>query len=262
MKEGGLGGRRLWILFAIGAAAVLAVMASITRKMIDLERGETQAKYAAAYQQKLRVALWRLDHAFSEMLRREAERPPDAYAALLDKPDYIRLHFQVDAGGTLSSPQVNDTLPAETLALNCSTLSRIEGLVGEGDVKGRLEQAEKQTATLEKLRLEHAESTRMLGDLRDAHEALTTEQATTADRMAERQARNEWNLRTLEELRAAQDTLRAGHEGLRSELALAQGRGAEAEARLAELRASHETLLADHATIVREIEAVTDRLKG
>jgi chromosome segregation ATPase len=71
-----------------------------------------------------------------------------------------------------------------------------------------------------------------------------------------------WNLRTLEELRAVQHTLRAGHEGLRSELALAQDRGAEAEARLAELRASHETLLTDHATIVREIEAVTDRLKG
>ena len=156
MKRGGAGGRRLWILFALGAAAVLAVMASITRKMIDLERGETAAKHAVAYQQKLRVALWRLDHAFSEMLRKEAERPPEAYASPLDKPDFIRLHFQSDAIGNFTSPQVYDKLPADTLAVNCSVLDRIEGIVGEGDVKGRLVKAEEQTLALEQTKEDEA----------------------------------------------------------------------------------------------------------
>jgi signal transduction histidine kinase len=154
MRRGGSGG--IWILSVAGAAAVLAVMASITDKMLDLERGETQAKHDAAYQQKLRVALWRLDHAFSEMLRREAERPPEAYAGPLEKPDFIRLHFQVDAQGTFTSPQVNDRVPAETLAQNCTTLSRIEGLVGEGDVAERLQRAEEQTAAFEKLKEDDA----------------------------------------------------------------------------------------------------------
>jgi len=156
MKTGGSGGRKLWILFAGGVAAVVAVMASITDKMLDLERGETVAKHAVAYQQKLRIALWQLDHAFSEMLRREAERPPEAYAGPLDKPDFIRLHFQVDPGGAFSSPQVNDTLPPEVLARNCNTLTRIEGLVGEGNVTGRLKQAEEQTLALEKLKEDEA----------------------------------------------------------------------------------------------------------
>lgn len=117
-------------------------------------------------------------------------------------------------------------------------------------------------ATLEKLHMEHVESMRVLGELRDAHDTLMAEHATAADRLAERQARNEWNLGVLEELRAAQDVLRAGYEGLRSELERAQRCGVEAEARLAALGASHERLLATHAAIVREIEAVRDRLKG
>ncbi|MFI5403650.1 MAG: hypothetical protein ACHQ1G_11995, partial [Planctomycetota bacterium] len=156
MRRGGLGGRRLWILFALGAAAVLGVMGTISRKMLDLERGETAAKHAAAYQQKLRVALWRIDHAFSEMLRPEAERPPEAYAAPMEKPDFIRLHFQVDAAGNYTSPQVNDKLSAETLAENCTVLNQIEGIVGESDVAGRLEMAQKQTASLEKLKEDDA----------------------------------------------------------------------------------------------------------
>jgi len=117
-------------------------------------------------------------------------------------------------------------------------------------------------STLEKLRAEHSEGMQTLAELREAHEALTAEHATTADRLAERQARNEWNLRALEELRGAQDTLRAGHEALRNELALTQARGAEAEGRLLELQAAREALFADHAAIVREIEAVTNRLRA
>jgi signal transduction histidine kinase len=158
MRKGGAGGRRLWILFAFGAAAVLAVMAWISREMLELEIAETAAKHAVAHEQRLRLALWRLDTAFSEMLRREASRAPDAYAAPLDKPEFIRLHFQADAGGSFSSPQVSDAaLGPEVIAQNCSTLSRIEGIVGEGDVAGRLEQAEKQTApTLQTLQLDDA----------------------------------------------------------------------------------------------------------
>lgn len=156
MKRGGPGGRMLWVAFALAVAAVLLVMAAISRKMIDLERGETAAKHAAAYQHKLRIALWRLDHAFSEMLRREADRPPEAYAMPLEKPEFIRLHFQVDARGAFTSPQVNDKVPAETLMQNCNTLNAIQGLVGEGDVAGRLKTAEEQTIAYEKLREDEA----------------------------------------------------------------------------------------------------------
>jgi hypothetical protein len=95
-----------------------------------------------------------------------------------------------------------------------------------------------------------------------ALEQLRAEHATAAGRLAERQARNDWNQQTLAELRAAQDSLKAKHEELRRDLALAQGRAADAEARLPELRRAYEALLADHATIVREIEAVTSRLKA
>jgi hypothetical protein len=108
--------------------------------------------------------------------------------------------------------------------------------------------------TLEKLRIEHAENARMLEELRDAYETLTKEHAATTRQTVEGRARNDWNVRALGELRTAQDVLRTGN--------LAQGRSADSESRLMELRASHATLLVNNATIVREIEAVTSRLKG
>ena len=85
---------------------------------------------------------------------------------------------------------------------------------------------------------------------------------TAAAGLAEKQMRNESNLRALEELRAAHNGLRTGSAELQRELSLAQAREAAVEARLAELRASHEALVAAHAATVREIEAVTDRLRA
>jgi hypothetical protein len=110
-------------------------------------------------------------------------------------------------------------------------------------------------ATLDKLRGEHAEGTGTLTELREAHERLLAERASMADR-------NELNLRTLDELRSLQDALRAGQETLGAELGAAQAQRSDAETRLHELRAAHEALLVDYAAIVREIEAVTRRLRG
>jgi signal transduction histidine kinase len=131
-------------------------MATISRKMIDLEHGETAAKQRALYHERLRLALWRLDHAFSGMLRREAERPPEAYAAPLDKPDFIRLHFETGATGDFTSPQLSGPLDPETFAVNCTVLDRIQALVAEGDVEGRLRDAEEQTLAYENARDDEA----------------------------------------------------------------------------------------------------------
>jgi len=176
--------RRLWVLFAAGAAAVLVVMAWISREMLELEHGETAAKHEAAYERQLRQALWRLDHSFAELLRREAEREPEAYQAfnalprkavlakemkalpqdevyqespLLDgKPDFIQLHFQVDAGGNFSSPQVPtgafcglSGLTTEAIMQNGAALGHIAKLIRPNDVAEQLEEAEQQTLELE-----------------------------------------------------------------------------------------------------------------
>ena len=173
-------GRWLWPLFAVGAAAVFTVLVWISADMIDLEHSETLAKDRARYEEEMRLALARLDRTFARLLEREAERPPSAYRAysvargeawrtkdlkklrpgqvytpspvMAGKPEFIRLHFQVDPGGRFTSPQVPTgafldicELPAETIAENRRVLAHIATRVDAADLPARVEQAEAQT---------------------------------------------------------------------------------------------------------------------
>ncbi|MHC4551013.1 MAG: sensor histidine kinase, partial [Planctomycetota bacterium] len=129
---------------------------------------------------------YRLDYKFSRLLAREAEREPAVYAPfyfqdetwrardlrkikprevyaqsplLEDKPDFIRLHFQVDARGRFSSPQVptghflevaeQRQVAADLIPANAGELQRIQSLVDPADLGAKLAQAEKQTAALQ-----------------------------------------------------------------------------------------------------------------
>src|SRR5436190_18824698 len=124
--------RRLWILFAAGALIVIIALAWVTLRVLDLERREAQARADAQQQESLRLALWRMDSWFSPRLAREAARPyfeylsyypqERAYTKILNEiqkgevltpsplltftSDYFRIHFQIDADGAVTSPQV------------------------------------------------------------------------------------------------------------------------------------------------------------
>ncbi|MBX3178681.1 MAG: HAMP domain-containing histidine kinase [Candidatus Hydrogenedentes bacterium] len=115
---------------AVGAAATLWLGATIFR--LDREQREYQQR--AALEEKVRLALWRMDSALGPFIAAESMRPYNLYSAfyptaeavdiasnavihdpvLLPSPlltfssPYIRLHFQIDAAGQLSSPQLPD----------------------------------------------------------------------------------------------------------------------------------------------------------
>ncbi len=123
--------RYIWFAFAGCLLLVLAAMVWISRTALRLERDELAASRQAAVQEKVRLALWRMDSALGSMIARESARPYFTYTAfypvdraytrmfaeitpheilvpspllIYESPD-ILLHFQFDPSGNLTSPQ-------------------------------------------------------------------------------------------------------------------------------------------------------------
>jgi signal transduction histidine kinase len=132
--------KRPWqigLLFAACLAVLLAAVAWLSVEVTRLDRLAAEAREQAALEERMRLALWRLDSAVAPLLARENARPHFAYSAfysaeraypptsqepargemLLPSPlltaasPHVRLYFQLDASGGLSSPQV----PADSL---------------------------------------------------------------------------------------------------------------------------------------------------
>ncbi len=135
-KPGGL------IVFALIAALVGGGLAWVTAAALRLEGEQLEARAQADLNQKVRVAMWRLDSRLFPILAREASRPYGHYSAtftpplawqrkgdqwlpakvaepspLLSEvlPDWIRLHFQVSKEAGWTSPQVLGAKTANVL---------------------------------------------------------------------------------------------------------------------------------------------------
>ena len=117
--------------FALGALAVIAVLTGITVMTLGLEKSEREASREAETARAMSEALLRIDSWLAPQLEMEALRPhfhyhafysqEQAYTRLLGRiepgevltpspllwfrSEIFPLHFQLDVGGTLSSPQ-------------------------------------------------------------------------------------------------------------------------------------------------------------
>ncbi|HLO41101.1 MAG TPA: HAMP domain-containing sensor histidine kinase [Phycisphaerales bacterium] len=118
-------------IFWICAIAVTGALVWISARVLRLENREVESQAMAERQQAIRLALWRMDSALTPVIAREASRPYFHYQSfyptgraftrmldavnpedeltpspLLDSPvGVIRLYFQVDPSGNVSSPQ-------------------------------------------------------------------------------------------------------------------------------------------------------------
>ena len=165
--------RWTWPLFFAAAAGMLILLAWASTAMIG---AETKARFEA----HLRLALWRMDNRFADVLAREAERPHTAYtpyhylqqsaytkklhpiqaeeivtpsALIRFESEVIPLHFQVDALGQWTSPQVprgpyfEQSVPSQMsqarFERNADVLGRVEKSVDPGPME-----APRQTAQL------------------------------------------------------------------------------------------------------------------
>ena len=73
---------RLWVVFALCLAAMLAGVGAISVAALRLERSEAEARGLAAIEEDVRLALWRMDSAVAPLIARESGRPWFVYAPL------------------------------------------------------------------------------------------------------------------------------------------------------------------------------------
>ena len=123
---------KTWTAFGACVVCGAMLLAWMTTVMLELERAEASARAHAAHEVALGGALWQMDGWLLPILAEEAQRPTsdylafnpvhDAYTNLLGKlspgdvltpspllsfrSEWFPLHFQVDADGEVTSPQV------------------------------------------------------------------------------------------------------------------------------------------------------------
>ncbi|MFP4029434.1 MAG: sensor histidine kinase [Candidatus Brocadiia bacterium] len=121
----------IWLIFAVCLAVVLAAMGWVTAVGLRLEKERAEVQRVANREEKLRLALWRMDSALASLYARENSRPYFAYSGfypanraytrmfskieagevLIPSPlltldsERILLHFQIGPNGEITSPQ-------------------------------------------------------------------------------------------------------------------------------------------------------------
>lgn len=124
--------KAIWLTFALCLAVALAATAWISWTALRLERTEAQAWEKAETEERVRLALWRMDSSLAPLLTQEIARPDTAYRAFYSadlmygkmfqkipkgevlvpspllsfRPSHIRVHFQIEPDGAVTSPQV------------------------------------------------------------------------------------------------------------------------------------------------------------
>lgn len=120
-----------WVVFAVCALAVLEGLGWVTYRALRAERREAQARAEAEFQETVRLAMWRMEAEVTPIIGQEASRPyfhylpfypaDRAYTRMLREVEKgevlvpsplleqsgqcIRLHFQVEPDGRITSPQ-------------------------------------------------------------------------------------------------------------------------------------------------------------
>lgn len=123
---------KVWSVFAIGVLVASAAMAGISRTVLRLDREGAQARRQAVIEENVRLALWRMDAALSLFIARENLRPYFEYRSFIPvsrpwidmfrpivpeeemlaspllggRPEHVRLNFEIEPDGIVSSPQV------------------------------------------------------------------------------------------------------------------------------------------------------------
>src|ERR1700724_292742 len=63
--------------FVLSAAVLLGALAWISHLTVDLEAREQDARQRAAFEERVRLSLWRMDSAVASLLAQENARPVD-----------------------------------------------------------------------------------------------------------------------------------------------------------------------------------------
>jgi signal transduction histidine kinase len=104
---------QVWLVFLVCVAGAAGAMAWLTRQALDADQMRHAAEAEAELEQRVSLALWRMDTELAPIVAEEVIRPPSAYRPLndtpVDPPKYVLLQFEARPDGTWYSPQAPRT---------------------------------------------------------------------------------------------------------------------------------------------------------
>lgn len=125
---------QVWLCYAAALAIVLPAFGWLSLRVLRLDDEQRASQRAAAHEEQVRLALWRMDSLLMPLITQEAARPYQSYepfsiddgeripSPILTQPSpFVLLNFQLDADGTVHSPQSPDPEFYEWAVQNGST---------------------------------------------------------------------------------------------------------------------------------------------
>lgn len=161
--------QHVWGLFVVCLAFAAGGLGWLTHQTLELDRTQVLARRQSEQDERIGLALWRMDAFLMPLLVQEASRPDFVYSAnfmvatlkggkespqrtlspVLDAPPpFVRLHFQIAADGRATSPQaptgderqwsLKQGVPAERLDGFQTQLSELSRRVSYQDLLAQL----------------------------------------------------------------------------------------------------------------------------
>ncbi len=150
----------IWLLYTLCLLGGVVATGWISVVAVGLDRRDLQAQHRAGREEDVRLALWRMDAAMGALVAREDARPYYDYAAfypaartytnlltplaygdvlapsplLTFESSYVKLHFQIDAAGEITSPQApggNELDLAEAMYVKSERIEAAMAMVDE-----------------------------------------------------------------------------------------------------------------------------------
>ena len=94
----------VWLVFLAGVVGAALAMAWLTRQALHADRLRRVAEAEAELEQRVSLALWRMDTELAPIVAEEVIRPPSAYRATFPTtpPPYVVLQFEAGSGRPLA----------------------------------------------------------------------------------------------------------------------------------------------------------------
>ncbi|MCA9244587.1 MAG: HAMP domain-containing histidine kinase [Phycisphaerales bacterium] len=95
-------GARVWLLFGACVALTCAAMAWVSVALLRIDAAERQVRADAAFEERVRLALWRMDAQAAAILAAEAAIPPGQYVSAPVANDFVTERFEIAPDGELA----------------------------------------------------------------------------------------------------------------------------------------------------------------
>jgi signal transduction histidine kinase len=104
---------QVWLVFAVCVLGAAGAMAWLTREAVESDRLRRAAKAEAELEQRVSLALWRMDTELAPIIAEEVIRPPATFRptanGAVDPPPNVLLQFETRPNGFWCSPQCPPT---------------------------------------------------------------------------------------------------------------------------------------------------------